>query len=1564
MSTANPEQLSPIKRALLAIEELQARLDAVEKARTEPIAIVGAGCRLPGGVHGPESFWRMLCEGVDAIGEVPADRWGLEAWYDPDPGTPGRMASRFGGFLEDVDGFDAAFFGLSPREAASMDPQQRLLLEVAWEALEDAGLAAERLLGSRTGVYVGMGSADHALLQALGGPLDTYASTGSNLGVAAGRVAYTLGLHGPVLALDAGCASSLVAVHLACQALRNGEADLALAGGVNALLSPYSSVAISQLRALAPDGRCKTFDAAADGFVRGEGCGLVVLKRLSRALADGDPIRAVIRGSAVNHGGRGTGLTAPNVGAQESVIRAALASAGVQPSQVGLVETHGTGTVLGDPIEVEALARVFGPGRPPRQPLVLGAVKTNLGHLEAAAGIAGLLKAAECLRHGEVPANLHLRAPNPHLALSALPALLPTRRTPLPPAEGGRVAGVSAFGVGGTNAHVVLAEAPPPPARPVESAPAAPYLLPLSARSPEALRALASSWGSHLRGLAEGGLADACYTASVRRSHHPHRLAVAFRTRQEALERLEAFVQGQPAPGLAQGSPRSQEWQGLAFVFPGQGSQWLGMGQRLLATEPTFRQALERCEQALRPHVDWSLLGQLRGEEPSRLESIDVLQPTLFSLQVALAALWRSWGVEPDAVVGHSMGEVAAAHVAGVLELEDAARIICLRSRLLRQVSGRGAMAVVELSPQQAQRAVVGLEHAVAVAVSNSPRSTVLAGEPAVLREVVARLEAQEVFCRWVKVDVASHSPQVDPLLEELGRVLAGVRPRAGRVPLLSTVTGLLGNGADMDAGYWVRNLREPVRFAEAVERLSAGGYSVFVEVSPHPVLLPAVRQGLEHHGRAGVVLPSLRREEDEQVVLRESLGGLYTAGVALDWSRLYPGGRCVPLPPYPWQHQRFARAGVGQPVAPAVAARERPDEGLYEVAWRERPRPAGGAVRPGAWVLLMDRGGVGEALARELESQGAPVLRVRQGEHPARVSEGHYEVRPDAAEDFARLLREGPVGPLAEVVHLWALDTPSLEQAPLEQLERAQQLACGSVALLVRALHGQGTPPARLRLVTRGACPVEASEPVAAAQAPLWGLGRALAAEHPELWAGLVDVDPTASAESAGARLAAELLGEAEGEDQVALRGSRRLVARLVRGQVEPGALPPLSEEGTYLVTGGLGGIGLQVARWLAEQGARHLVLLGRTPLPPREHWEGLPAGSREAEVVAALRDMEAVGARVRVAAVDVGEEQAMRALLESLAASGAPPVRGVMHAAGISELRPLTELEGRSLAPLLRAKVAGGLLLHRLLEAQPLDFFCLFSSGSALLGSPLLAAYAAGNAFLDALAHHRRARGLPALSVNWGFWSEVGIAARRGAETGRDYTPRGMEKIEPRRGLALLGRLMARGGAQMAVLPTRWEEWRTAYPSASRAPLFTELLGTEHGPAPHGAGEAPRPRRTLSAQELRAAAPAERPALLTGYLRGLVTEVLRLPPSTSLAEDEPLNRVGIDSLMALELKGRLQRELGVVLPAAVLLQGPTLAGLGVRLLELLEAAELVAAVRAGSAPGAEDADWESVTI
>ncbi|HEX8700828.1 MAG TPA: SDR family NAD(P)-dependent oxidoreductase [Myxococcaceae bacterium] len=867
----------------------------------EPIAIVGLGCRFPGGAKDPESYWRLLESGVDAVKEIPTSRW-------PGGRVPALAGARWAALLDAVDGFDAGFFGVSPREAAGLDPQHRLLLEVAWEALEHGHQIPDRLVGSKTGVFVGIMSQDYNLrtLALPANQLDIYSSTGNGHAFAAGRISYLLGLQGPCLSVDTACSSSLVALHLACQSLRSGESDLALAGGVNLILSPLSMEVVARTQALSPDGRCRAFDARANGFVRGEGCGVVVLKRLSEAVRDGDRIWAVVKGSAVNQDGQSSGLTAPNVRAQEALLRTALAAADVKPEQVGYVEAHGTGTSLGDPIEFEALANVLGGARSDGSVCAIGSVKTNVGHLEAAAGMAGLIKAVLALQHEAIPKQLHFEALNPRMTLEGTPFVIASTPRTWRKGTQPRVAGVSSFGLSGTNAHVLLEEPPLPTHAENAAVHDGAFLLPLSAKSEAALRERALAFARHVSGADHTRLRDLCATAGGRRSHHTHRFAIVGTSAEELSERLEALARGESRPGCSRGDS-ALAGRGRVFVFPGQGSQWVGMGRRLMAEAP-FREALSRCAEALRPHVGWDLLEVLASEGlPAMLERVEVVQPLLFAMQVSLAAQWRAWGLTPDAVVGHSMGEVAAAHVAGVLSLEDAARIICLRSAAVVTVEGRGGMALVELSREQLEHRLKGQESLLAVAAQNGPRSSVVSGDVVVLEALLARLEAEGIFCRRVKVTYASHSPQMEPLTPALLASLRGLQPMPAQVPMLSTVTGEYVRGDELNAEYWTRNLRQPVAFWDAVQRLVREGHGAFIEVSPHPVLVPALEEGLGSLGQRALALPTAKRDEDERAAMLATLGGLYAAGQPVAFERLGLGGASLAdLPAYPWQRERF----------------------------------------------------------------------------------------------------------------------------------------------------------------------------------------------------------------------------------------------------------------------------------------------------------------------------------------------------------------------------------------------------------------------------------------------------------------------------------------------------------------------------------------------------------------------------------------------------------------------------------------------------------------------------------
>jgi acyl transferase domain-containing protein len=963
-------------KAVQAIDSLQSRLDAVERDRSEPIAIVGLSCRFPASKN-PEAFWHVLSEGVDAVTEVPNDRWDKDAYDDQDPSVPGF----YGGFLDQVDLFDPAFFGISGREAESIDPQQRLLLEVTWEALENAGIATTHLRGSATGVFVGITGSDYARLAATddSAHLGVYSMTGGAPSVAAGRLSYVFGLNGPAMAVDTACSSSLVAVHLACRSLRERECDLALAAGVNVLLTPEAFVGLSKWGLLAPDGRCKTFDERADGFARGEGCGVIVLKRLRDALLAEDRVLALIRGTAVNQDGARGGLTVPNGLAQKALVRAALKAARVQPHEVDYIEAMGAGTTLGDPIELEALAAVFGENRPGDRPLRVGSVKSNLGHLESAAGIAGLIKVVLSMGHEEIPRQLHFRKLNPRISLGGAPVEIPVDAIAWPRSERPRIAGVSSFGVSGTNAHVILQEAPTTKELATAQTPErSTHLMVLSAGSDAALRELSLTYAEHLGKEGVVSFPDICHTAAIGRSALSQRLAFPAPSIAAAKEFLGAFAQGNVNAEIISGRVRSDSR--VAFLFTGQGAQWRGMGRDLYAIEPVFRDAFDQCALLMGEHLERSLQ-EVVGYDTNGPACVGMLdenrytEPALFAFEYALASLWRSWGIEPAAIVGHGLGEYVGACVAGALSLEDALRLVGVRARLMQSLPRNGAMAAVFAGEVRVRAAIASFSGSVSIAATNSPLNTVISGKADDVRTVLERLRQEGVDSKPLIGSHAFHSPLVEPILDEFERCARSVEYRVPVVDLILNLTGCpLEEALPLDANYWRRHARETVRFAESVRTLQARGIRAFLEIGPAPVLIGMARQAVEDSET--VWLASLCKDRDAWPQMISSLGALFVHGAKPDWTacdRPYRRRR-VALPTYPFQRERHwlpvasidsgrkQRRGSGHPLLGThVPLAGRPGEHIWlgEISlelcpWMDDYRVQGMAVLPPAAYVEM----------------------------------------------------------------------------------------------------------------------------------------------------------------------------------------------------------------------------------------------------------------------------------------------------------------------------------------------------------------------------------------------------------------------------------------------------------------------------------------------------------------------------------------------------------------------------------------------------------------------------------
>jgi acyl transferase domain-containing protein len=2131
--TTRPGATSQDKQVLLALRRLRARVDQLERARSEPIAIVGMGCRFPGGAHDPDSYWRLLAEGRDAIGEVPRDRFDVDAYYDPDPDAAGKISTRWGGYVDGAERFDAAFFGIAPREANSLDPQQRLVLEVAWEALEHAGVSPQRLAGSDTGVFVGISTQDYAqyyLQRVDAARMDAYFGTGNAMNAAAGRLSYVLGLNGPSMAVDTACSSSLVAIHLACESLRRAECGAALAGGVNFLLLPEITVNFSRARMMAPDGRCKTFDAAANGYVRGEGCGIVVLKTLRAAQAAGDRILAVIRGSATNQDGRSGGFTAPSELAQQALIRRAIDAAGVAPHEVDYVEAHGTGTSLGDPIEAQALAAALGPGRADGGRLRIGSVKTNIGHLEAAAGVAGLMKLVLALQHEAIPPHLHFTTPNPLIDWSALPIEVAAAGAPWRRGARRRIGGVSSFGFSGTNAHIVVEEAPAAEAEASVSGAGAVdrshHVLAISAKSDAALRDLAARYAERVGAVP---LADACFSANTGRAHFEHRLAVVGSTSDDVRAGIEAWVATGAAPNVASGRAPAGAAAEVAWIFPGQGAQSAGMARELYATQPTFRQTLDECAAILAGELDVPLLDVIYGAASARLDETAFTQPALFAVEYALANLWRSWGVEPAVVLGHSVGEYVAACVAGVFGLDDALRLVATRARLMQSLPLDGAMIAVQASESTVMPFLAPHAGRVSVAAINAADQTVLSGAAAALDRIVAELESREITVTRLAVSHAFHSPLVAPILDAFEQAAARVAYRSPRIPVISNVTGAVAQGDELvSAAYWRRQALAPVRFAASVATLATHGVGVCVEVGPKPTLSGAGRRTAGDDRMRW--LPTLRPGAPDWSALAASVAQAYVAGVAIDWvgfDRDYRRSR-VALPTYPFQRERywidaaaasrrasfghadssravhplldrrfdaagdvvfeseidadrlpffaghrirdavvlpasayvemvaaaagevlggdsvridglsilepltlqsnaprrvqlivrspadgprtvevFAAADQGgsswtrhatatvamdderdaiptaapqndvvsdvhlpadladesglyrihpalldaciQPVSALLAdrspsreqgyvlmaidrvscrakagARVRShvrlagvngatasvdltlvgedgtsvatltgmrfrqttaaamlgssavDESLYVVEWQDDARAAFvsagdvGAIAGGleatfdarrrehdidlyeAFLFEIDAFSIGyiamvlvelgasiavgsrldpDALARAAgvskrferlwarlfdmladagmvaaHDEGWTIVRevapvderdiaslrerypaytleldvfVRCAGRVAQVLRGGFDplqlLFPNASMDaveqlveaapFGRLMngivrdaiagavtaagptrplrvleigagtggtssfvlpilpadrteyvftdispaflsrarrkfadypfvryqlldieadpvdqqlspasfdiviaanvchatrdlratlthagrvlapggllvllevvcpqrivdltfgltdgwwrfndydlrREHPLLPRARWIELlsemgfegvtavpgvasagdtpqavilgraarasraldradggerWMLvcDDPAVGEAACEIARRCgddlvlastvadvrarldrdaraidrplrgviyaadpritpddpetrfdEQVASatrGALELMQALIAVDRPPRPKLWIATRGSQHAGDAVPLAVAHAPLWGLGRTFAVEHPELWGGLVDLDAAAaSPHQIAADLVEAAMNTTGGDDHIAMRHGRRHVARLAPAPRQPAAEVRFPSDAAYLITGGTGGMALEIADWMIDRGAAHVALVARRP--------------PETRVADAIDRLRGKGARVDVLQADVARFDQLAAAFEAVAADGAA-LKGVIHCAGVFDDRVIRNQDWARFDRVLGPKVRGAWNLHQLTRSLPLDFFVMFSSTAAVIPGAGLSNYAAANAFLDALAHHRRAMGLPAVTVDWCAWAGTGMAKAVGQNRESQWSQVGMATITPAEGTEILGRLLSGSIAQCIVAPM---DWATFFQRRGGAvPPIVSSIARRFSRVRRAAALEPA-AETLMAQ-LERTASARRRDVVREHVRRRVAEVLGFGPSTPVDPDRGLFEIGMDSLTAVELKNLLQKSAGCTLPTTLVFDHPSVRAL-----------------------------------
>ena len=1322
--------------------------------RGTDIAIIGMGCRFPG-ANDPEQFWQLLKNGKDAISKC--DRW----------------EGDWGGFIDDVDKFDPQFFGITPREAQSIDPQQRLLLEVSWSALENAGVADRSLAGSNTGVFVGISSSDYSQLRLrYGAEIDAYLGTGNAHSIAANRLSYLWDLKGPSMAVDTACSSSLVAIHLASQSLKTGECDRAIAGGVNLMLSPELTQTFKLAGMMAQDGRCKTFDADADGYVRGEGCGVVILKRLSDARQDGDRILAVIKGSALVQDGRSNGLTAPNGLSQQAVIRQALANANISSDLVSYVESHGTGTSLGDPIEVNSLKVVLGEER--AESCYLGSLKTNIGHLEAAAGIAGLIKAVLCLQHEAIPANLHFKRLNPLIDLSNTKIEIPQQLQPWNSET--KYAGVSSFGFGGTNAHVILTEAERGQVE-KEIVERSLHLFTLSAKSEPALKDLVSSYQNYLADRPEANLADICYTASAGRTHFNYRMAIAVESVAQLREKLANFAEGSAKEiiynEVASNSDR------IAFLFTGQGSQYANMGDRLYQTQPVFKAAVDRCAELLEPYLDRSLLEILHSS--SLIDRTIYTQPAIFVLEYALAQMWLDWGIKPSALIGHSIGEYVAATVAGVFDLADALKLIATRGKLMQGLSQPGEMYAVFTDEATVESTIKSFSQ-VAIAAINGSESVVISGEKIAVREVVSKLEVRGIKSKQLKVSHAFHSPLMNPMLEEFRAVAESVQYHTPQLKLISNVMGIATEEI-ATAEYWVNHVVAPVRFADGIKTLYSE-CNIFLEIGSKPILIGMARSGMSAKDRGKIWLPSLRpRKKDWQQVL-QSLGSLYVRGVNIDWQSFARGysQQKLALPTYPFQRQSYwLSKNLQNSQVEVYAPSDAKQSKLYQIEWQVLPELSDKLESNDNWLIFADTDGLGEQLATKLKSNCVLV--------------GNRDLETD---NLTQIFAKHQID---KIIYLTGLDAPKEKL----NINDYQQQHCSNILTLIQTL-AQNSLAAPIWFATRGNKEIEQDlDSSAVASSCIWGLASAIAVEHPEFWGGIIDLAIEPSADEADTLL--KVVDRGDREDRLVIR-EEIYVPRLQPTAIESDKPLKLNAEGSYLITGGLGALGLQVARWLADFGAKNLLLLGRSKPSP--------------DARQTITELEQQGVTINIALADISDRDALKQILATYGS-----IEGVIHAAGVLDDGLLQGQTWSRFEKVIAPKVAGAWNLHLCTQDLDLDFFVLFSSVASLIGSPGQSNYSVANTGLDAIARYRRSRNLPALSINWGAWANSGMAVER------DFKVPGLNLIEPQEGLAILERLLTSELTQVGVIDADWQQLSQKFAYLQQSNYFSGLVTPQENTA-----------------------------------------------------------------------------------------------------------------------------------